>query len=82
MSLHGGDKMAWYEIEFDYTGNAPTASKTYNFCIDDLGFEAENVEQVGPVKVKIDGSSKENILKSINGDLPKTRTGTTYTKAM
>lgn len=73
--------MAFYEIEFDYTGNAPTASKTYNFCIEDLGYDAENVEQVSPIKVKIDGSSKSNIVKSINNQLPLTRTGTTYTDA-
>ncbi|MBA9074265.1 hypothetical protein GGR22_002432 [Flavobacterium gossypii] len=73
--------MAFYTIEFDYTGNAPTASKTYNFCIDDLGYDAENVQQVGPIKVKIDGSSKANIVNAINADLPKTRSGTTYTEA-
>lgn len=73
--------MAFYTIEFDYTGNAPTASKTYNFCIDDLGYDAENVQQVGPIKVKIDGSSKANIVNVINADLPKTRSGTTYTEA-
>ena len=73
--------MAFYTIEFDYTGNAPTASKTYNFCIDDLGYDAENVQQVGPIKVKIDGSSKANIVNAINADLPKIRSGTTYTEA-
>lgn len=73
--------MAFYEIEFDYTGNAPTASKTYNFCIEDLGYDAENVEQVGPIKVKIDGSSKANIVNAINGQLPLTRTGTEYLSA-
>ena len=73
--------MAFFTIEFDYTGNAPTASKTYNFCIDDLGYDAENVQQVGPITVKIDGSTKANILNTINADLPKTRSGTTYTVA-
>lgn len=73
--------MAYFTIEFDYTGNAPTASKTYNFCIEDLGYDAENVKQVGPITVEIDGSSKENIVKAINADLPKKRSGTTYTKA-
>ncbi len=73
--------MAFYTIEFDYTGNAPTASKTYNFCIDDLGYDAENVQQVCPVKVKIDGSSKANIVNAINADLPKTRSGNTYKEA-
>lgn len=74
--------MAWFEIEFDYEGNAPTASKTYNFCVEDLGFDEENVKQIGPITVEIDGSSKENILQSINSELPKERTGTKYTEAM
>lgn len=73
--------MAFYEIEFDYTGSAPTASKTYNFCIEDLGYDEENVQQVSPIIVKIDGSTKSNILNSINEQLPKTRSGTTYTEA-
>lgn len=73
--------MAFYEIEFDYTGNAPTASKTYNFCIDELGYDPENVQQVGPIRVNIDGSSKSNIVNSINDQLPLSRTGTTYTEA-
>lgn len=73
--------MAWYNIQFDYTGNAPTKSKTYNFCTEDLGYDKENVEAVGPIEVKIEGSSKENILLSINNELPKTRSNTTYTEA-
>jgi hypothetical protein len=73
--------MAFYEIEFSYTGIAPTASKTYNLCIEDLGYDAENVEQVSQLKVNIDGSSKANILRDINADLPKTRTGTEYLSA-
>jgi hypothetical protein len=73
--------MSWFEIEFDYQGNAPTASKTHSFCIEDLGYDAENVEKVGPIRVKIDGSSKKNILSYINGQLPKTRLGTEYTSA-
>lgn len=74
--------MTWYNIQFDYTGNAPTKSQTYNFCVEDLGYEAENVEAVGPIEVKIDGSSKANILSFINGELPKKRSNTTYTKAL
>jgi hypothetical protein len=70
--------MAFFTIEFDYTGNAPTASKTYNLCINDLGYDAENVEEVSPIKVNIDGSTKANILNAINTALPKTRSGTTY----
>lgn len=73
--------MAFFTIEFDYTGSAPTKSKTYNFCIEDLGYEEENVEAVGPISVKIDGSSKANILNAINADLPMERLGTTYTVA-
>lgn len=74
--------MPFFTIEFDYTGNAPTASKTYNFCIQDLGYDEENVEQVGPITVRIDGSTKANILNAINADLPRARSGTTYTVAL
>lgn len=73
--------MPWFEIEFDYSGNAPTASKTYNFCIEDLGYDEENVEEVSQIKVNIEGSSMESVLRAINQDLPKTRSGTKYTEA-
>jgi hypothetical protein len=73
--------MAFFEIEFDYTGTAPTAPKTRSFCIDQLGYDAANVEQVSPIRVRIEGSSEENILEAINEQLPITRTGTTYTEA-
>jgi len=73
--------MPWFEIEFDYSGNAPTASKTYNFCIEDLGYDEENVEEVSQIRVKIDGSSMKSVLRAINQDLPKTRSGTKYTEA-
>jgi hypothetical protein len=74
--------MAFFEIEFEYTGNAPTASKTYNFCIDKLGYDEENVEQVGPIRVGIDGSSEANIINVINEQLPIMRSGTTYVEAL
>lgn len=74
--------MAFFEIEFEYTGNAPTASKTYNFCIDELGYDEENVEQVGPIRVRIDGSSEANIINVINEQLPIMRSGTTYVEAL
>jgi hypothetical protein len=73
--------MPFYEIEFDYTGSAPTTSQTYNFCIDELGFEAENVRRVGPIRVEIDGSSKDYILGIINDQLPQTRSNTEYLSA-
>lgn len=74
--------MPWFEIEFDYTGSAPTKSKTRDFCAEDLGYGQEDVEAVGEIKVKILGASEESILDRINGKLPLTRSGTTYTEAM
>lgn len=74
--------MAFYEIQFDYEGNAPTASRTYNFCIHELGYDEDSVKQVGPITVNIDGSSKQNILDAINADLPLARGTTTYTEAL
>lgn len=73
--------MPFYEIVFDYTGSAPTASQTCNFCIDELGFDAQNVRQVGPIRVEIDGSSKDYILELINDQLPQTRSRTEYLSA-
>ncbi|NNG44948.1 hypothetical protein HJP15_18840 [Pseudoalteromonas sp. NEC-BIFX-2020_002] len=73
--------MAFYEIEFNYAGNAPTKSQTRNFCIEDLGYDQENVKAVSEIKVEIEGSSKNNIITSINNELPKKRTNTTYTQA-
>lgn len=73
--------MAFYEIVFDYEGNAPTKSQTYNFCIEDLGYDEENVKAIGPISVEIEGSSQQNIIDSINDQLPMKRSNTTYTKA-
>lgn len=73
--------MAFHVINFEYDGNAPTASKTYNFCIEDLGYDEDSVEQVSQLRVRIDGSSKANIVDAINEQLPKTRIGTEYTSA-
>jgi hypothetical protein len=73
--------MPWFEIEFDYSGNAPTKSKTKNFCAEDLGYGEEDVEAVGPIKAKIKGATKKSIVDYINGKLPMTRSKTIYESA-
>lgn len=46
-----------------------------------LGYDAENVEQADPIKVKIDSFSEENVLSDISDQLPMTRFGVEYKKA-